>query len=363
LPPRLEIISSITQLAPSKPDDGPERLIAAAQQAEQDGVDALLIGYTATRPDGWILASYALAHTERIRILLAHRPGVISPTAAARMTGTLAVLSRGRISLNVVAGGSMADQLREGDATEHDDRYLRSTEYVEILRRLWTSDSPFDHEGRFYRLVKAYNTLKPYGEPGTLIYMGGASDAAKQFAVAEADVYMAWSEPVPMVKQRVDELKALAKASGRRPLRYSVSMRLIMRDTEDEAWAAANALLPEDIEQRRNRAAHHEDIGRNRQLDLVRDSLVHDERLWMGLAAATGGQGSTGALVGTASQVMDSLLRYVDEAGVDTVLLTGQDGAYDPLPAGFLPELRRRANEILELRRSRTLTSTSDPSS
>jgi alkanesulfonate monooxygenase len=346
-PEEFELVSSATQIAPETSDAGATRLIETARRAEADGVDSLLTGYTSTRPDGWMLAAYILSATTSINVLLAHRPGVMSPNAAARMAGTLDVLSGGRLALNVISGGSAADQMREGDFLGHDERYERAIEYVGLLKRLWTEDAPFDHEGTYYRLVNASNSVKPFQSPHPTIYMGGASEPAKQFAVAQADAYMSWSEPVAQVKQRFDELRGMFAAAGRPAPRFSLSMRLILGETEDEAWATAESLLPDDIEERRKRDFHREDVGRNRQLGLAKESFVHDERLWMGLAAATGGQGSTGALVGTVEQVQESLLRYVAEAGANTLLLTGPGGAYEPFPAGFVASLRARANAIL----------------
>jgi alkanesulfonate monooxygenase len=343
----LQVISSLTSHAPKDTLAGPHGLIDAAKHAEADGVDSLLIGYTASTPDGWTMASYALGHTSSIRILLAHRPGIMSPVLAARMAATLDVLSGGRLDLNVVAGGSASDQMREGDFVGHDERYARAIEYVGLLRRLWSETGPVDHEGHYYRIVKAFQVLKPATPGGPAIYMGGASEAATQFAVESADGYMSWSEPVELVRARFAEVRERCRAAGRERPRCSVSMRLILGDTEEEAWGRAEAMLPADVEQRRMRRAHSEDAGRNRQLALVRDSLVHDERLWMGLAAATGGQGSTGALVGTAEQVQRALLRYVVEAGADTLLLTGPDGAYLPFLSGFLADLRAAANDSL----------------
>lgn len=348
----LEVISSITQYGPTDPADGSKELVNAAQRAETDGVDSLLIGYTASRPDGWAMASFALAGTESIRMLLAHRPGIMSPVLAARMAATVDVLSGGRLSFNIVAGGSIGDQMREGDFLEHDQRYERATEYVSIMKQLWTTEEPINHEGKYYRLLKSLCQLKPLQKPHVPIYMGGASDAASKFALGHADAYMSWSEPVDMVRERFDRVREMFLEAGKTPPRFSVSMRLIIGDTEDNAWAGAEAMLPDDLEERRKRSLHKEDVGRNRQLGLAKDSLVHDERLWMGLAAATGGQGSTGALVGTADQVQDSLVRYVEEAGADTLLLTGPNGEYTPFPDGFLAGLRVKADSVLAARRT-----------
>lgn len=263
------------------------------------------------------------------------------------MAATLDVLSEGRLLLNIVAGGSMADQMREGDFLEHDARYVRAEEYVGIMKSLFATDEPINFEGEYYHLVKSHLQLKPYHKPHVPIYMGGSSEAASAFALAHADAFMSWSEPLQMVVDRFQSVRNMFSDAGKPAPRFSLSMRLIFGETEQEAWDKANAMLPEDVEERRQRHRHAEDAGRNRQLGLVRESLVHDERLWMGLAAATGGQGSTGALVGTVPQIETAILRYVEEARVDTLLLTGPQGEYVPFPEGFLQGLREKANAML----------------
>lgn len=324
-----------------------DEYVKIAQAAEAEGIDSLLVGYAAATPDGWILTSSILAATSRIRVLLAHRPGVMSPNAAARMAATLDVFSQGRLSLNVVSGGSAADQRRDGDFQEHDDRYQRAAEYVAVMRKLWSQSLPFDHDGAFYRLVGAYLALKPIQRNGIPIFMGGASEAAKKFAVSSVDTYMSWSEPVADASARFTELRDLAAAAGRTELRFSVSFRLITADSEAEAWDAAYAMVPADEQHQVHIRARREDVGRNRQISLVEKSLVHDERLWLGITAASKGLGNTGALVGTAEQVLDSLMRYVAEAGARTLLVTGPSGAYEGFPAGFVGRLKKAANARL----------------
>lgn len=342
-----ELISSATQFAPKDSNAGSSDLIRAARSAETDGVDSLLVGYTATGADGWILASTILAATTKMRVLLAHRPGVMSPAVAARMAGTLDVVSGGRLSLNIVSGGSATDQMREGDFVEHDARYQRAIEYTTLLKRLWTEDPGLDHEGEYFHLVKSGHRLKPLQTPHPPIFMGGASDAGKAFAVASADTYMSWSEPVGHAAARFDEIRKLCEDAGRPAPGFSMSMRCIFGETEDAAWELAHSMLPSDVDLSSKQRPHREDVGRNRQLGLAEESMVHDERLWMGLTAASGGQGSTGALVGTPEQVESSLLKYVETAGTDKLLLTGPDGAYAEFPAGFVENLKAKANALL----------------
>lgn len=342
----LELISSITQFAPNAKNKDPRRAVEAAMRAESAGFDRLLVGYGSTRADGWITASFVMAHTSTVKILLAHRPGFMAPTVAARMGATLDVYSGGRFSFNIITGGSPSDQKRDGDFADHETRYARSTEYVDILKRMWTATEPFDFDGSFYRFERAWHDIRPIQKPYPPIYLGGSSEAAKPFAAKHADVYMSWSEPVGHVRERVLEVRDLAASEGRSQPGFSVSMRLILGDTEEAAWASARAMVPGGSSPQPTKLVHKEDAGRTRQLALAAASEVHDERLWMGITALTDGQGSTGALVGTAQQVVESLLKYV-EAGATALLLTGPDGSYVDLPAGLLQDLRREASVIM----------------
>lgn len=345
----IELISSITQFVPSVSRPDPTRVGDAARRAEAAGFDNVLVGYGSTRADGWIVAAEALFHTTRLKVLYAHRPGFMAPTVAARMGATLDVFSSGRLTFNMITGGSAGEQRRDGDFEDHDTRYARSIEYVDLMKRVWTAEEPFDFEGRFYRVQRAFHEIRSVQKPHPRIYLGGSSDAAKPFAARHADVYMSWSEPVAEVRARFDEIRALARAEGRPDPGFSVSMRLIMAPTEDEAWRAAHAMIPPDKAGAPVRRAHGEDMGRNRQLAFATAADVHDDRLWFGITALTGGQGSTGALVGTPDQVLASLLRYVD-AGATALLLTGPDGAYTEFPPRFLEELRAEADKRVAAR-------------
>ncbi|MGE0598218.1 MAG: LLM class flavin-dependent oxidoreductase [Dehalococcoidia bacterium] len=342
----LELISSISQFQPSAKNPDPSRAAAAARRAEVAGFDRLLVGYGSTRADGWITASFVLAQTTTMKILLAHRPGFMAPTVAARMGTTLDVYSQGRFSFNIITGGSPSDQRRDGDFVDHATRYARSSEYVDVMKLAWTAAEPFDFSGNFYRVERAWHDIKPVQQPYPPIYLGGSSEEAKPFAARHADVYMSWSEPVAHVRERVLEIRRLAAAEGRKQPGFSVSMRLILGETEEAAWSKARAMLPEGQTPKPTRLVHKEDAGRTRQLQLAAASEVHDERLWMGITALTDGQGSTGALVGTPEQCAESLLKYV-EAGANALLLTGPDGAYMDLPSGLVKDLRSAADVIL----------------
>ena len=132
---------------------------------EQWNYDSVLVGYYASAAEGFAIALYAADHTERIKFLIAHRPGSVAPALAARQVATFDQLTQGRMSLHIIAGTSDADQASEGDFLPKNDRYRRAGEYLDVMRKLWTSDSPFDHHGEFYRVEGGYSDIKPYQQP------------------------------------------------------------------------------------------------------------------------------------------------------------------------------------------------------
>lgn len=293
---------------------------------ERAGFDKVLVGYTATAADGFLVASHAAAHTERLGYLIAHRPGFVTPTLAARKAATLDQFTGGRVSLHIITGGSDADQAKDGDWLDHDTRYRRTDEYLALLRRTWTEERPFDFEGEFYHVAKAYSEIKPVQKPHIPLYFGGASGAAHAIGAKHCDVYMLWGEPLAAIRQRIAELRAAGARVGREP-RVSVSLRPIIAPTEDGAWDKARRILATVQAKQGDRTLPlPEAVGAQRLVEFARQGELHDKRLWTPIAAAVGGAGNTTALVGTPEQVAESLLDYYD-LGVTTLLIRG----FDPL--------------------------------
>jgi alkanesulfonate monooxygenase len=292
---------------------------------EDAGFDRVLIGYYSSGPDGWEIASYAQTQTERLTYLIAHRPGFIAPTLAARKAVTLDHLSQGRIALHIITGGSDRDQQMDGDWLDKDARYDRTDEYLDILKKVWTSDVPFDHDGTHYKLRGVFSEVKPYQKPRIPLYFGGASGPAVTVGAKHADVYALWGEPIAAVKERIAAVRAVAPA-GRSP-RFSLSLRLILGKTEEAAWEKAHDYLERIVGHRGGvrvaaQSSRGNAAGSQRLLDFAAQQEIFDKRLWMPIAAATGAGGNTTALVGTPEQVAESLLDYYD-AGITTILIRG----------------------------------------
>jgi len=313
-------------LPPQGPVFDADVLARTARVHEEAGFDRVLIGYFTNAPDGFLVAAHVAASTERLGLLLAHRPGFVAPTLAARKLATLDQLSKGRAAVHIISGGSDEDQARDGDFTGHADRYRRSAEYVRVLRRTWQAREPFDHDGDFYRVVGQVSAITPWNETGLPVYGGGGSDAAIEALAPEIDTFMLWGEPLADTIEFVGRVRAVAAAADN-PIGFSVSTRPILGGTEGEAWDRASRYL-ELITSRSRRPAPTTapNAGSQRLLDVAARSEVFDRCLYTPLAAATGARGNSTALVGTAETVAEALADYVD-AGARTLLIRG----YEPL--------------------------------
>lgn len=304
---------------------------------ENADFDLALVGYSSTSADGFQVAAYAASHTDRLGYLIAHRPGFVAPTLAARMVATLDHFTGGRVALHIITGGSDAEQRRDGDVLDHDARYRRTNEYLEVMHRTWASEKPFDHDGEFYHFRGAYSDVRHFQQPHLPVYFGGQSAAALGVSAEHWDVFALWGEPLAAVKEKIAEVRAAAAAVGRSP-RFSVSFRPILAATEAAAWERAHAIL--ESVQRTKRpnpmgsvGPRPEAVGSQRLLEFAARGDVHDRRLWMPIAAATGAPGNTTALVGTPEQVAEALLDYYD-LGVTTFLIRGFDPLNDAIDYG-----------------------------
>lgn len=326
----------------------PEYLYALAQAHEQSGFDRVLVAHSSASPDGFTVADQILTHTNHLGVLLAHRPGFVSPTYAARKYATLDAFHPGRIALHTITGGDDKEQARDGDLTDKSTRYRRTDEFLSIVRSEWNSAEPFDFEGEFYTVKGGWSGVRP--APGGIpIYFGGASADAIRVGGKHADVYAFWGEPLAGIAERIRDVRAAALTYDRDP-RFSVSLRPIPAATEAEAWARAAEILELTKErtgqlqkawgwggQKRDHAAAR---GSQRLLEYAAQGDVHDKRLWTAIAKETGAAGNSTALVGSYEQVAESLLDYVN-LGVSTLLIRGFSPLEDAKDYGNLVRLVR----------------------
>ncbi|KQW47880.1 alkanesulfonate monooxygenase [Nocardioides sp. Root1257] len=341
-----------------RPGDGraidPDYTARFARAHEDGGFDRVLIGYGSGWAEGSQVAAYAAAHTERLGLLVAHRPGVVHPTLAARTFATLDQFSGGRVALNIVTGGTDSEQRREGDYLSHDERYARTDEYLGILRQVWDSAGPHSHEGTYYRFEDLSPHVRPLDGRHLELFFGGSSPAAYGVGAKRADTYMLWGEPLAETAGQIDTVAQRAAEAGRasRP-RISVSFRPILGSTDAAAWERAHGILDtingrvgaqfkEKVGQLHPAGKAPENAGSQRLLAVAAKGDVHDRCLWTPTTTAVGGGGNSTALVGSPETVAAAILDYV-EIGVDTVLIRGYDPLQDAVDYGrdLLPLVRQ----------------------
>lgn len=315
-----------------------------ARSAEQLGFEAALTPTGAWCEDAWLSTAMLAPLSERLKFLVAFRPGLTSPTLAAQMAATFQNLSGGRLLLNVVTGGEGAEQRAYGDFVDKDGRYRRCDEFLEIVTRLWTGER-VTFEGEFLQVEDA--ALQQIPDPIPEIYFGGSSPAAGDVAAKHADVYLTWGEPPAAVAKKIAWIRELAEKQGRE-VRFGIRMHTINRDTSEEAWHEADRLL-EGIDEAtiakvQEGLKKSESVGQQNMLALnngSKDGLEIYPNLWAGVGLVRGGAGT--ALVGSHTEVADRIEEYV-ALGIDEFVLSAYphlEGAYH-FGEGVLPILEQR---------------------
>ena len=334
-------------IAPSGPVFNRDYITRIAQAHEQAGFDRLLVAHASDQPDGFLVTALAGLSTEKIKFLLAHRPGFVSPTLAARKFATLHQLLDNRLAVHIISGGSDAEQRRDGDYLDHDQRYARSDAFLEVVRQVWQSEKPFDVDNDFYRAEQAVSAIRPSADQPIPVFFGGSSPAAIRVAGKHADVYALWGESLAQTRETIERVRAEASRHGR-TVEFSVSFRPIIADTEQEAWQKAEQILTTATERQRVSGPLKPDskpqsVGAQRLRDTAALGDVVDKRLWTGIARLVGGGQNSTSLVGTPEQVADALLDYYD-LGVRNFLIRGFDPLNDALDYGkaLLPLTREK---------------------
>jgi alkanesulfonate monooxygenase len=318
-------------------------LALVARAAEALGFEGVLTPTGTWCEDAWLTTAALIRETRSLRFLVAFRPGLVTPTLAAQMAATFQRLSGGRAVLNVVTGGEEAEQRRFGDWLDHDARYERTGEFLEIVRGAFGAE-PFDFSGEHFRVEGA--TVLDAPAPAPTIYFGGASPAAEEVAARHADVYLLWGEPPAMVAERIARVRALAAARGRH-IRFGLRVHVVTRARARDAWAIAERWLEQmDADtvaraQRRLRASSS--VGQQRMLALHggrRDGLEVSPNLWAGVGLVRGNAGT--ALVGSHEEVAARIHEY-QALGIDELILSGYphlEEAY-AVAEGVMPLLGR----------------------
>ena len=333
-------------LAPGRPGDGfshADYMAEVIRASEESGfVGGLLPNFPFT-DDPWAAASTLADETRSYRFMVAFQPGFLHPVQAARMAATLQRASGGRLVFNIISGGGGPQQLWWGDTTSHDDRYARTSEFLDVLKQVWTADAPLEHEGRFYSVAGAALPRSLRGQPFPEIYFSGSSPAAIDAAGRHADYYLSWLEPFDALAAKFAAVRA---ASPREP-KFAVRIDILARETEDEAWAEVeagwSALPPEES------VGESESVGWRRsqeftsgRADLGYRGLEVAPNVWGGFHRLR--PGPAFGLVGDYHQVAARLDDLID-LGVGAFILAG---------VPHLEEARRVGRHVLPLLKGTT---------
>jgi alkanesulfonate monooxygenase len=315
-----------------------------ATAAEDLGFEAALTPTGGWCDDAWVVTAMLSETSERLKFLVAFRPGLVSPTLAAQMAATFQWHSNGRLLLNVVTGGDAAEQRAFGDFLDKEQRYQRTGEFLEIVSRLWDGET-VDFAGEHLRVEGA--TIHRLPDPRPEIYFGGSSPAGIEVAAEHVDVYLTWGEPPAAVAEKIDRVQAAAAGQGRR-VRFGIRLHTISRDTDTAAWAEAERLLDSvpaaTIAHVQAKLRQSESEGQRRMTELhggSRDGLEVYPNLWAGVGLGRGGAGT--ALVGSHVEVAERIEEYAD-AGIEEFVLSGYPHLEELywFGEGVLPLLERR---------------------
>lgn len=309
-----------------------------AQAADRIGFTGVLIPTGRSCEDAWLVAASMIPVTQRLKFLVALRPSVVSPTLAARQAATLDRLSNGRALFNLVTGGDAEELAAEGVFLDHEERYEASAEFTRIWRRVLEGET-VDYDGKHIQVKGAKLLYPPVQQPRPPLYFGGSSDAAQDLAAEQVDLYLTWGEPPHLVKEKIEQVRAKAEARGRQ-VRFGIRLHVIVRETNEEAWQAANRLIShlDDITIAKAQAAfaRSDSVGQQRMAALhggKRDKLEISPNLWAGVGLVRGGAGT--ALVGDGPTVAARINEYTD-LGIDSFILSGYPHLEEAYRAGEL---------------------------
>ncbi|WP_026566775.1 FMNH2-dependent alkanesulfonate monooxygenase [Bacillus sp. UNC41MFS5] len=296
-----------------------------AQAVDELGFTGALLPTGRSCEDSWVVASSLISVTSRMKFLVAVRPGLSSPSQAARMAATFDRLSNGRLLINVVTGGDPVELAGDGLHLNHTERYELTDEFLTIWRDLLEKGES-NFSGNYLNIDNGKLLYPPVQQPYPPLYFGGSSEIGQEIAVKHVDYYLTWGEPPAKVAEKINEVKKLAEKQGR-TVRFGIRLHVIVRETEQEAWAAANDLIKyvddDLIASSQKIFSRFDSVGQQRMSELHNGSKDHLEispNLWAGVGLVRGGAGT--ALVGDPETVAQRMKEYA-ELGIETFILSG----------------------------------------
>jgi alkanesulfonate monooxygenase len=300
-------------------------LTQIAQAADRLGYYGVLLPTGRSCEDSWVIASSLVPLTQRLKFLVAVRPGLQSPTVAARMAATLDRISNGRLLVNVVTGGDPVENKGDGIFTPHNERYDLTREFLTVWKALLAGETVY-YKGEHIKIEDGRIFYPPVQKPHPPLYFGGSSAAGIGVAADLVDTYLTWGEPPADVAEKLSTV-ATAAAVAQRPMNYGIRLHVIVRDSNEEAWAAANSLIrhvdDDAIKAAQATFSRMDSVGQSRMAALHggrKDRLEVSPNLWAGVGLVRGGAGT--ALVGDPETVAARMREYM-RLGIGTFILSG----------------------------------------
>jgi alkanesulfonate monooxygenase len=296
-----------------------------AQAADRLGYEGVLVPSGRSCEDPWVVSASLVNETRDLKFLVAVRPGFTSPTVSARMASTLDRISGGRLLINVVAGGDPAEQQADGSFLSHDERYAETAEFLQVWKSVLQGET-ISLDGDYIRVKDASLPTGAFQTPYPPLFIGGSSQAAIDLTAEHIDVYLTWGEPPAAVAEKIAVVRPAAAAQGR-TVKFGIRLHVIVRETAEEAWQAAEQLIShvtdETIAAAQAAVARFDSVGQQKMSALHggrRDRLVVSPNLWAGVGLVRGGAGT--ALVGSAQEVADRIKEYAD-LGIEYFIFSG----------------------------------------
>lgn len=300
-----------------------------AVSADTLGYDGVLLPTGRSCEDAWVAASSLIGETKQLKFLVAVRPGLSTPGLAVRMAATFDRLSKGRLLINVVTGGDQAELDADGLHASHSERYEITDEFLKVWRASLSGeggDAGYDFEGKHIQVKGAKTLYPPVQKPYPPLYFGGSSPTAHELAAEQVDVYLTWGEPPAAVAEKIADMRARAAKHGR-TLKFGIRLHVIVRETNEEAWKAADELIKyvdDDLIARAQASFNKMDSEGQRRMAALhggkKDKLEVSPNLWAGVGLVRGGAGT--ALVGDPETVAARMQEYAD-LGIETFILSG----------------------------------------
>lgn len=305
-----------------------------ARAAEINGFDGALVPTGGISEQAWIVAAALARETRNLRFLVAHQAGFTEPHFAAQTAATLQRITGGRVDINIITGGSSQSQRALGDFLDHDSRYARTGEFLDVFKRYW-KEAPLNYKGELYQVENGGFKAPLSDAPLPGIYFAGSSEPAITVAADHADVYLVWAEPVAGNVEQFDKVRAAAAKAGRLDkVKFGVRVDIIARETEKEAWDEARRLFATatadskalfgELGRDNKKESTKESAGAARQWALHQgrtdsfDDLIVAPNLWAGMSILRGGPSC--GLIGSYQQIADRLAHYV-KAGSSSFIL------------------------------------------